>query len=172
LNTPSPSQRFDDSAIDDSAIVGPAEADWFNGSGTVTPGEETQDYFTGIQPEREERSHTGLFRGVTGEANRPWTQNQRDRVASEDEEDDNDAVIVVSTVISKMTAPTQRSKTSTARNKAKTHSPASTDIDALDDVVEIKYRLLTKCLFEGKEIHKGRQDLIIINLIHICSRSC
>lgn len=84
----------------------------------------------------------------------------------ENKEDDNNARTIVKTVVSKKTAPTQRSKTSTTvegGKKARTQSLAPADIDAPNNAVEIQYRLLTRCSFEGRVLWRGRQNPIIID---------
>ena len=140
LNTPTPSQ-------------------WFNSEATMTSNHDTQEYFTGTQPEREERSQIDCFEGVIGEANRPWTQDQ-----VENEEDDNETGTIVESVVSKKTAPTQRSKTSTSvggGKKARTQSLAAADIDSSQDAVAIQYKLLTRCFYEGKPLKTRRLNPII-----------
>ena len=138
----------------------PTPSQWFNSEATMTSNHDTQDYFTGTQPEREERSQIDCFEGVIGEANRPWTQDQ-----VENEEDDNDAETIVESVVSKKTVPTQRSKASTSvegGKNARTQSLAPADIDSFNDSVAIQYKLLTRCFFEGKSIKQGRHNPTII----------
>lgn len=133
----------------------PTPSQWFDRSATITSIERTQDYFTGTQQEHERRSQDGYFEGVSGEANRPWTQYEE-----EDKEE-----TVVGNVVSRTaptpqstTAPTQRSKTTVGENRTRTRSP-------VDDDVQISYRLLTRCFYEGKSVHSGRQNPTIVGTV-------
>lgn len=122
---------------------------------------ETQEYFTGTQPEREERSQIGYFEGVTEEANRPWTQDQ-----AENKEEDNEARTIVDCVVSKKTALTQRSKTSTSvggGKKARTQSLTPAEIDSLNNAVAIQYKLLTRCFYQGKSVKQDRLNPTILD---------
>ena len=73
MGTPIPSRVYDNSA------------------GPTRLSVETQDYFTGTQQDRVSmgRSQASFFEGLTGEANRPWTQPE------DEEEDDNNTVTAI-----------------------------------------------------------------------------
>ena len=132
----------------------PSRSQWYDKNVTISSNRETQDYFSGTQPERLDRSQIDCFEGVIGEINRPWTQDQ-----VEDEEDENDVETTVGTIVSKKTASKQRNKTATTGRGEKntaTQSLALIDIDPPNEAVEIQYRLLTRCFFEGKSIKQGR----------------
>ena len=135
----------------------PTPSQWFDKSATITS-IETQDYFTGTQQEHERRSQTGYFEGVSGEANGPWTQYEEDDKEEEDEEETVVANVVSRTAPTSQTASTQRRKTTVGENKIRTQSP-------IDDDVQITYRLLTRCFFEGKSVHSGRQNPTIVGTV-------
>ena len=120
----------------------PTPSQWFDDNATISSHSETQDYFSGTQPEHLERNQTSYFEGVTGEANRAWTQDQMGD-EDEDKEDHNNIETVVGTVVSKKAASTRRNEKETTvgeEKKAITQSLASVDIDSPNKAVEIQIR--------------------------------